>query len=103
GGTHSGHGYCNPDSLIPVTVSGTAIVDSSFMSPAYYLDEDGDGQADYHLNFGPWWYTPDSSNATRPNDGDFITIYGGQHDSLMGNLPVIIVYEINGLFWRDPY
>ncbi|RMF56786.1 MAG: T9SS C-terminal target domain-containing protein [Calditrichaeota bacterium] len=116
GGGHGGHGGhggnghqggndCDPDSLIPVTVSGTAIVDSSMMHPMYYLDENGDGEADYHLNFGPWWYEPDSGNASRPNDGDFVTIDGGMHDddSLMGNLPVIIVYQINGEFWRDPF
>ncbi len=103
GGHGDGH-HCDPDSLVPVTVSGTAIVDSSTMHPMYYLDEDGDGQADYFLNFGPWWYEPDSSAATRPNDGDFITIGGGMtDDSLMGDLPVIIVYEINGEFWRDPF
>jgi len=104
GGHHGGDpGYCNPDSLIPVTVSGTAIIDSSMMHPMYYLDEDGDGDADYHLNFGPPWYEPDSSGATRPQNGDPVTIDGGLHESQMGNLPVIVVYEINGLFWRDPY
>ena len=98
-------GFFNPDSLVPVTVSGTAIVDTTHMHSLYFLDEDGDGNADYILNFGPFWYHPDSSNATRPNDGDAITIYGGKRDSLMNNgiLPMIVVYEINGLFWRDPY
>jgi hypothetical protein len=99
-----GHGgHHNPDSLEIVTVEGYAIVDSSFMHPMYYLDEDNDGVEDYHLNFGPFWYEPDSSNATRPNDGDFITITGGLVDSTMMNIPSIIVYEINGEFWRDPY
>jgi hypothetical protein len=69
----------------------------------YYLDEDGDGEADYHLNFGPHWYEPDSSGATRPEDGDNITIVGGMHNCPVGYLPVIVVYEINGLFWRDPF
>ncbi|MEP0861329.1 MAG: T9SS type A sorting domain-containing protein [Ignavibacterium sp.] len=101
---HGGHGgHHNPDSLEIVEVSGYAIVDTTFMHPMYYLDEDNDGTAEYHLNFGPWWYEPDSSNATRPNDGDFITITGGLVDSTMMNIPSIIVYEINGEFWRDPY
>jgi hypothetical protein len=106
GGHHGGHGgsgYCDPDSLTLIAVSGTAIVDTSLMHDMYYLDEDGDQQADYYLNFGPYWYQPDSGNASRPLDGDPITIYGGMHDSTMGVLPVIIVYEINGEFWRDPY
>jgi len=39
-----GHGgHYNPDSLEIVTISGYAIVDSSFMHPVYYLDEDNDG------------------------------------------------------------
>ena len=99
-----GHGgHHNPDSLEIVTVEGYAIVDINFMHPVYYLDEDNDGVEDYHLNFGPYWYEPDSSNATRPNDGDFITISGGLVDSSMMNIPSIVVYEINGEFWRDPY
>ena len=102
GGGHHG-GYHNPDSLEVITVSGYAIVDTTYMHPMYFLDEDNDGVEDYHLNFGPWWYEPDSSNATRPNDGDFITITGGLVDSTMMNIPAIIVYEINGEFWRDPY
>jgi len=99
-----GHGgHHNPDSLEIVTVPGYAIVDSSFMHPMYYLDENNDGVEDYHLNFGPYWYELDSSNATRPNDGDFISITGGLDDSNMMNTPTIVVYEINGEFWRDPY
>lgn len=103
GGNHGHGGHYNPDSLTLVTVSGTAMVDSSMMNVMYYLDETGDGQADYILNFGPYWYTPDSSNATRPNDGDVVTIYGGLHDSTMLGIPAIVVYEINGEFWRDPF
>jgi hypothetical protein len=96
-------GHHNPDSLEIVTVEGYAIVDTTYMHPMYYLDEDNDGVEDYQLNFGPYWYEPDSSNATRPNDGDFITIAGGLVDSSMMNIPMIIAYEINGKFWRDPY
>lgn len=97
------HGHYDPDSLEIVTVEGYAIVDTSFMHPIYYLDEDNDGTPEYFLNFGPPWYEPDSSNASRPNYGDQITITGGLVDSTMMNYPMIIVYEINGEFWRDPY
>ena len=101
---HGGHGgHHNPDSLEIVTVEGYAIVDTTFMHPMYYLDLDNNGVEDYHLNFGPYWYEPDSSNATRPNDGEFITITGGLVDSTMMNIPSVVVYEINGEFWRDPY
>ncbi len=98
----SGGGWTHGDTLATVSVTGTAIVDSSTLYPMYYLDEDGDGAADYHLSFGPYWYQPDSSNAVRPIDGDIITISGGLRTNDFVNGNIIIVYEINGEFWRDP-
>ena len=95
-------GHFHPDSLQNITVSGIAIVDDTMMHPMYYLDSDGDGQADYMLNFGPWWYEPDSSEAVRPANGENITIKGGLFDDEMGGLDEIVVYEINNLFWRNP-
>lgn len=92
-----GHGLW-PDSLVTVTVSGTVLVDSSFFHPIYYLDEDGDSSADYHLSFGPWWYEPES-DATRPDDGETVTIVGAVHDHVAP--PTLIVFEINGLVWRE--
>ena len=86
------------DSLTTVTVSGIAIVDTTFLFEQFYLDENSDGIPDYWLNFGPPWYDP-GSGATRPNDGDQITIVGGKFD--LPTLDRIIVFEINGLFWRD--
>ncbi len=97
-----GNGHWNPDSLVEVTVSGEAIVDNSMMYPMYYLDTNDDNQADYHLNFGPHWYTPDSSDATRPEDGQQITIKGGSPISHNDSIKVIVVYEIDGMFWRAP-
>jgi hypothetical protein len=42
---HGGHGgHHNPDSLEIVTIEGYAIVDTSFMHPVYYLDEDNEQQ-----------------------------------------------------------
>ena len=97
-------GCVNPDSLTEITVSGTTLIDDSYQHPIYYLDVDGDGIEDYHLNFGPFWYEPDSSEAVRPLAGEQITINGGVGtcDSLR-DVSTIIVYEINGEFWRDPY
>ncbi len=87
-----------PDSLAAVTVSGTAKVDSSVFHFRYFLDENDDGSNDYQLAFGPFWYEP-VSGATRPRDGELVTIKGG----LLSNHtpPLIIVFEINGLVWRD--
>jgi len=96
--------HLNPDSLVQVTVTGTVIIDSSLTTyPVYFLDEDDDGQVDYHLNFGPYWYSPDSSAAIRPVAGETVTITGGLHDSNMFEIQTIAVYEINGEFWRDPF
>lgn len=98
-----GGGFINPDSIEVVTKSGTAIVDTTgMMHTMYYLDENNDGEPDYLLNFGPFWYEPDSSNAVRPENGDQITIEGGLVTNMMG-YGMIIVYEINGEFWRDPF
>jgi len=82
-----------------VDVSGVAIVDTMGMNQ-YFLDEDGDGTPDYHLDFGPPWYDP-GSGATRPNDGDEIDINGAlmEHQFMLDN---IVVFEINGLFWFEP-
>ena len=90
--------------LDTISVSGTAIVvetDSTHL--LYFLDENGDGIAEYHLNFGPNWYTPDSSDAVKPVNGESISIVGGLKDSSRMEESTIIVYEINGLFWRDPF
>ena len=98
-----GNGHNNPDSLQIVTVTGTVIIDETFTNPMYYLDTDNDGNEDYKLNFGPYWYQPDSSNAVRPLNGEQVTIEGGLHESFDNDLNSIVVYEINGEFWRDPY
>ncbi len=89
--------------LQEITVSGTAIVDTVGHHARYFLDTDSDQVADYRLNFGPPWYQPDSSQAVRPQNGDYVTITGGVRDSSYDSLQVLVVYEINGQFWRDPY
>ena len=88
-----GRGNFHPDSLVEVTVTGTVIIDTTYLNPVYFLDEDGDMVSDYHLNFGPWWYNPDSSAAVRPHDGETVTVTGGMHVSQFQNYDVIIVYE----------
>jgi hypothetical protein len=86
------------DSLEVIELSGTVIVDSSFFHPMYYLDEDGDGQADFQLAFGPYWYQP-QNGAVRPKDGDVITLTGTKSDHNFN--PIIIVFTLNGLEWRQ--
>ena len=103
GGMHSGS-HLEPDSLVQITVTGTVLVDSSTgMHPLYFLDTDGDGQANYHLNFGPYWYAPDSARTARPSAGETLTVTGGVHESDMFEMESIVVYEINGEYWRDPF
>jgi len=101
-GGHGGDGGCDPDSLVLIETSGVAILEEmpGHDWSMYYIDNDDDLEADYHLNFGAPWYDP-GNGATRPEDGDEIEIVGGLMDGCDG-LATIIVYEINGQFWRDP-
>ncbi len=94
-----GGGGMHGDSLVTIEVAGFAIVITDSMHTQYFLDNNGDGEADYRLLFGPDWYDP-GNGAQRPNDGDSIWVTGG----IMGySLPqAVVVYEINGLFWREP-
>lgn len=91
------------DSLIVVELQGRAVVlQPDSLHPnrvAYFLEVDGDDTADYRLSFGPPWYNP-PSGAQRPLNGDSITILGGTFGH--GDRPLVIVYQINGLVWRDP-
>lgn len=86
-----------PDSLVSVTLEGTVIIDDTHEN-AYFLDVDGDDVADYNLAFGPDWYVPESG-AVRPADGDQVTIVGSVNPR--PTVPVVIVFEINGLVWRE--
>ena len=88
----------NHDTLSTVTVTGTALVDTTFRIEHYYLDENNDSIHDYMLNFGPPWYEP-QSGAKRPHDGDQITVTGGYLG--MQHFNMLLVYEINGLTWLD--
>ncbi len=98
------NGHYNPDSLETITVSGIVIVNSSIaVHSIYFLDVNGDNQPDYILNFGPYWYEPDSSTAVRPKDGDSITVSGGSFSNSMMDYDMLIVYEINGEYWREPF
>jgi hypothetical protein len=95
---HDGGGH-HGDSLEVVQLAGWAIVIADSSRNHYFLDTNADDTADYRLSFGPPWYEP-NSGAHRPNDGDSIWITGG----LMGYAQpqMVVVYEINGLFWRQP-
>lgn len=98
-----GHGNFDPDSLIDTTLSGTVIISKDFQPQQYFLDTNNDGTEEYHLSFGPYWYEPDSSDAVRPENGDQVTITGGLHESFKFEINTLVVYEINGEFWREPY
>lgn len=103
-GGHGGHGggYPHPDSLVAIEAAGLAIVDTTHMRNQYFLDTNADDTADYILNFGPPEYDP-GNGATRPNDGDSISIVGGLLTGRENCLDMIIVYEINGQdWWRTP-
>lgn len=99
---HDG-GHYNPDSLDTITVTGIVSIENTGHQPTYYLDIDSDNNPDYHLNFGPYWYEPDSSNAVRPENGERITVSGGLHEMFNEQFSTIVVYELNGEFWREPF
>jgi hypothetical protein len=98
-------GFMFPDSLLQVTLIGKVTIDTTQMIPFYQLDVNGDGKNEYYLNFGPKWFLPDDSTALRPKNGDQITIVGGQmpNSMSMNGLTMIIVYQVNGKLWRDPF
>jgi len=103
-GGHGGHGggYPHPDSLELIETSGLVIIHESHLMDRYLLDVNYDDTADYVLNFGPPDYNPDNG-ATRPEEGDTVTIVGGLMDGHRSDLDMIIVYEIDGQeWWRDP-
>lgn len=87
-----------PDTIITVTLEGTVLPDSTHKN-LFFLDIDADSSSDYVLHFGPEWYSPDTG-AERPEYGEYITVYGSvNYESL---LPTVIVFEINGILWREP-
>lgn len=105
GGRHHGRGCGEPDSVLNVEYIGWAIVtthgDSLHSRTRYALNVDDDGDAEYILDFGAPDYDP-GNGATRPADGDSIYIVGGEWTCVRAPLPIVIVYEINGMYWRSP-
>jgi len=100
-GDHMGNhfGWCSLDSLVTVSYSGKVTIDSiSKNHKNYYFDVNADNVNEYILKFGPSWYKP-TSGATRPTNGETISITGGllTRDSVN----YIIVYKINGLTLID--
>ena len=81
-----------------VTASGTVMADTLFGVEFLYLDEDGDGTAEYYLDFGPPWYQPEG--LSRPQPGDQVTVFGIVHEAM--GYKVLTVIELNGEQWRPP-
>lgn len=96
-------GHLNPNKLDSVEVTGKAIVKTIDNKTLYYLDSNADGTADYRLNFGPSWYKPVDSLAVKPLDGASVTLIGGKYFEKRDSIDAIVVYQINGKVWRDPY
>ncbi len=94
--------YCNngsfSDSLSMVELSGIAMVDNDYVHPHYYLDTNRDGEADYFLSFGPYWYSPGNGNE-RPAQGDEISVIGYSVEG--SGMTSLMVNELNGIEWRS--
>lgn len=86
------------DSLRSVSLTGTLMIDTTFMYYHYYLDVNSDGAPGYFLNFGPPWYQP-NTNASFPTNGQTISIKGGMLST--GFMKMVIVYQLNGNTWMD--
>ena len=52
-----GAGFMFPDTLSQITVTGKITIDSNHVMSLYYIDTNNNGEADYLLNFGPYWYS----------------------------------------------
>ena len=96
-------GGMHPDSLEMTTVDGIAIVDTSTINTLYFLDENGDGTVDYFLQFPRMILQPDSVMALLPSDGDSVTVTGVVLSTVNDSLDVMVVFEINGETWLDPF
>ena len=107
---HDGHGGRpgggdgwgdNPGPPDMVEVEGHSIVhEDAAWFERFTMNTDEDMRPDYRLFFGDENYAPDNG-VVRPENGDFSSIVGGEFTPENG-LPIIIVYEINGLLWREP-
>ena len=64
------------------------------------IDIDEDNNPDYRLIFGDETYDPESG-IDLPDQGRFSNIIGAEYQAQDG-IPIIIVYQINGVFWREP-
>ncbi len=86
------------------TVTGKALVQAlNTAENIYSIDTNNDGKTEFQLSFGPTWYKPIDSKAERPKDGDNVTIKGAVVKNAINVNSILIVYEINGLKWRDPF
>ena len=94
-----GHRYHYNISSGDTIVIGKAIVNSGGEMMIYsQIDVDNDNQPDFYLDFGPWWYQPES-DAVRPENLEEITIKGKVFE-LQNDLNIILVTEINDKEWK---
>lgn len=86
------------------TVTGKTLVQAfNSVESIYYIDTNNDSKTEFQLSFGPTWYNPIDSKAERSKDGDNVTIKGAVVKNAINVNSILIVYEINGLKWRDPF
>lgn len=100
GGWHENHGCTSNDPVLTSAAGWSIFEDQGNLRDMYLLDIDDNELADYRLDFGAPFYDP-GNGATRPNDGDWVEVIGGLIDGCP-TYPTILVYEINGMFWREP-
>jgi hypothetical protein len=106
GGYGGDHGEgCDPDSVVRVELAGRCLVTNApgwhNEVHSYFLDTNHNPPAEFQLDFGADGYDPESG-AHRPNGNDEVEIVGGRIYCPGLQTPIVVVYEINGLFWRQP-
>jgi hypothetical protein len=100
GGWHVGHG-CDFEDPTMINAQGWAMMDNqATVHDQYWMDEDGDTNPEFRLSFGDLSYTP-GNGAERPQTDDWVEVTGGLIEGCP-EAPTIVVYEINGRFWREP-
>ncbi|MCB2198610.1 carboxypeptidase regulatory-like domain-containing protein [bacterium] len=100
GGWHDDHG-CEYGTPELVGVEGYTLVNDGMIDHNHFwLNIDEGEEPEYRLDFGRDDYTPDNG-AQRPEDGDWVEIVGGLIEGCP-TTPTVVVYEINGMFWREP-
>ncbi|MBT3233438.1 MAG: T9SS type A sorting domain-containing protein [Calditrichaeota bacterium] len=98
-GFGSGWNNYDPNGLL-VEAEGFNISGGFDWQDRCLIDVDEDNNPDYRLIFGDETYDPETG-IDLPDRDRFTNIIGAEYQAKDG-IPIIIVYQIDGVFWREP-